>query len=224
MVYDGTVHTGQDPMAQVISYAHILACYFIATPQEITEGRQWYRRAQIAAGQIAEETGFQPEVIAGVIAALSPNNRWERNLRDARNLARVVRLEGDPDDVKVSTFNRNKQRAIDILWAGDNHPSEDGVERLLGGNKVRAFFHCIHNGGVTDRVCVDGHAYAIWLGERIPTTRTPSLGDKLYAAIANDYAQAAAAINGITEQQLTAAEVQAVTWVAWRNRFGGVKS
>lgn len=211
-------------MAKVISYAHILACYFIATPQEVTEGRQWYRRAQVAAGQIAEETGFQPEVIAGVIAALSPNNRWERNLRDARNLARVIRMDGDPGDVKVSTFHRNKQRAVDTLLLGGSPLYKDNVEQLLGGNKVRAFFHCIHNGGVTNRVCVDGHAYAIWLGERVPTTRTPGISDKLYAAIASDYAQAAEAINGITEQQLTAAEVQAVTWVAWRNRFGGVKS
>lgn len=211
-------------MAKVISYAHILACYFIATPQEVTEGRQWYRRAQVAAGQIAEETGFQPEVIAGVIAALSPNNRWERNLRDARNLARVIRMDGDPGDVKVSTFHRNKQRAVDTLLLGGSPLYKDNVEQLLGGNKVRAFFHCIHNGGVTNRVCVDGHAYAIWLGERVPTTRTPGISDKLYAAIASDYAQAAEAINGITEQRLTAAEVQAVTWVAWRNRFGGVKS
>ena len=211
-------------MTKAISYAHILACYFIATPQEIHEGKSWYKRAQVAAEQIAEETGFTPEVIAGVIAALSPNNRWERNLRDARNLARVAKLAGVWEDVKVSTFNRNKNRAIEILLTADNKWTEDDVENSLGGNKVRAFFRCIHNGGATDRVCVDGHAYAIWLGERIPTTRTPSINDKLYATIANDYVRATAAINSITEQKLTAAEVQAVTWVAWRNRFGGVKS
>jgi hypothetical protein len=152
--------------------------------------------------------------VAGVIAALSPNNRWQRNVSDAEALIKAYVFGDDIDAIKVSTYSKNKEKAIKILRGGC--PPD-----VLGGLKVRAFYSCIAGG---DDVCIDGHAFAIWSGQRITTSKTPNITPKLYAKVAEDYRVAASVINQVLNDNLTAAEVQAVTWVAWRNLFkGGAK-
>ena len=147
--------------------------------------------------------------MAGVIAALSPNNKWERNVNDADRLCRAFTLGGHSatDSVKVSTYGANKVKALRIL-AGE-FPLN-----VLGGLKVRAFYQCII--GCNDSVCIDGHAYAIWAGDRIATTKTPKISAKLYAAIAVDYIKAAETINSILGSDYTAAQIQAITWLTYR--------
>ena len=85
---------------------------------------------------------------------------------------------------------------------------------MLGGLKVRAFYDCIL--GNNEAVCVDGHAYAIWLGSYVPTTKTPTISPKLYESIATSYVQAAQTINGVMGTDYSAAKVQAVTWTVWQ--------
>jgi hypothetical protein len=41
--------------------------------------------------------------------------------------------------------------------------------------------------GDKNAVCVDGHAYAIFIGERVPTTKTPSITPKLFETIQRAY-------------------------------------
>lgn len=191
-----------------ITHGSILAVFFSATQVERLEGQEWYSLANDFACDLANRFDLTVDTVAGIIAALSPNNRWDRNLIDAEALIKVYALGGDPNSIKVSTFNGNKDKAIAILNGG--HPGD-----VLGGLKVRAFYDCIL--GVDDAVCVDGHAYAIWLGQRVPTTKTPKITPRLYEVIANDYRLATVQINRITGLALTPAQVQAVTWVAWRN-------
>jgi hypothetical protein len=191
-----------------ISHGSILAVFFQASSAEVMTGRRWYGDALAECQTIAANYGLPVDTVAGVVAALSPNNRWERNLVDADNLCKLYTLGGHDDaaQCKVSTFHANKRKALQILG---------GIEPLkaLGGLKVKAFYRCILD---IPAVCVDGHAYAIWKGERIFTTRTPKISAKLYASIAEDYQRAADAINGIIGTELSAAQVQAITWCAWR--------
>lgn len=191
-----------------ITHGSILAIFFLASQAEVEEGRQWYINARLFCDRLSTDYHLSREIVAGVVAALSPNNRWERNLIDAEALCKVWACDGDLDSVRVSTFGSNKQKAIEILKGAA--PLD-----VLGGLKVRAFYGCII--GSDDSVCVDGHAYSIWIGNRVPTTQTPKISPKLYETIANDYKLAARQISGITGRQFSAAEVQAVTWVAWRN-------
>jgi len=174
----------------------------------VIAGRRWYADAFLACEAIAANYGLPIATVAGVVAALSPNNRWERNLIDADNLCKLYTLGGydDAAQCKVSTFHANKRKALQIL---------EGIDPLkaLGGLKVRAFYQCIID---LPAVCVDGHAYAIWKGERIPTTKTPKISAKLYNSIAEDYQRAADTINGIIGTEFCAAQVQAITWCAWR--------
>ena len=198
---------------QPITHGSILAVFFAATDLEKINGAQWYNVAQNASGAMAERYGVSLETVAGVVAALSPNNRWERNLRDADNLISAYTLGGLDDalSVKASTYGKNKTKALAIL---------QGAEPLdaLGGLKVRAFYGCIIG---ENAVCVDGHAYAIWRGERISTSSTPKISPKLYAAISADYAKATDTVNSVLGGQYKPFQIQAITWLAWRRLNNG---
>ena len=198
-----------------ITHGSILAVFFAATDLEKINGAQWYNVAQNASGAMAERYGISLETVAGVVAALSPNNRWERNLRDADNLISAYTLGGLDDAliVKTSTYGKNKAKALAIL---------QGAEPLeaLGGLKVRAFYGCIIG---KNAVCVDGHAYAIWRGERISTSSTPKISPKLYCSIVADYVKATDTINSVLGGQYKPFQIQAITWLAWRRLNNGEK-
>jgi hypothetical protein len=191
-----------------ITYGNILAVFFKATDLETINGAEWYPAANHAAQIMAARYSVTIETVAGVIAALSPNNKWERNLTDADSMIRAYSMGGHnaADSIKVGTYNANKIKALAILSGND-------CLQILGGLKVRAFYDCILAG---DSVCVDGHAYAIWTGGYIPTTKTPKITPKLYEAIAADYRLAAATINSILQAEYSAAQIQAITWLTWR--------
>jgi len=194
-------------MTLTLSHGNILAVFFTANAAELQHGSRWYPDALAACETIAQSYGLPVDTVAGVVAALSPNNKWQRNIIDADNVCRLYTLGGYDDAArcKVSTFNGNKTKALRIL---------SGIAPLevLGGLKVRAFYGCIMG---NDSVCIDGHAFAIWKGERIPTTKTPKISPKLYDAISADYRKAANTINGILATSYSAAQVQAITWTTW---------
>lgn len=196
-----------------ITYGSILAVFFSASDFETISGAKWYETAQNAAATIAARYSVSADIVAGVIAALSPNNRWERNLRDADNLIGAHTLGGYSDalEVKTSTYNQNKIKALTILEGAA--PLE-----VLGGLKVRAFYSCIIGG---DDVCIDGHAYAIWRGERISTSSTPKISAKLYGSIVADYVKATDTINKALGGQYQPFQIQAITWLAWRRLNNG---
>lgn len=191
-----------------ITYGNILAVFFKATDLETINGVDWYPAANHAAQIMASRYSVTLEMAVGVIAALSPNNAWERNLIDADSMIRAYSAGGRDaaDSIKVGTYNANKTKALAIL-------SGDDCLQVLGGLKVRAFYDCILAG---DSVCVDGHAYAIWTGGYIPTTKTPKITPKLYKAISADYRLATSAINSIMHAEYSAAQIQAITWLIWR--------
>ena len=77
----------------------------------------WYRSALNIAGRIADRYDMRIETVAGVLAALSPNNRWERNIIDAENIIKCWAAGGTDEDVggdKWHLFN-NEAKALDIL-------------------------------------------------------------------------------------------------------------
>ena len=198
-----------------IGTRNILAVYDLATSGERVEGMEWYNRANRVAATIASEHGISLETAAGVIAALSPNNRWERNIVDAENVIRAFSIGGaeEAENVKVCTYGKMRTKAIQILEATSivDHAS------ILNGRKITAFYECII--GRIDAVCIDGHAYSIWFGDRLTMKQVPNIGKKLYAEIVSDYVEAARILseNGTA---VTAFEVQAITWCAWRRLHG----
>jgi hypothetical protein len=191
-----------------LSHGHILAVFFNANSAELQHGAQWYGDALRFCAAVAQSTGLSVSTVAGVTAALSPNNRWTQNQRDAERLCRAFSAGtlADAAALKVSTFHGNKRKALRIL-------SGESPLDVLGGLKVRAFYGCILD---NDAVCVDGHAYAIWLGSYVPTTKTPKISPKLYASIVEAYRQAAVTINHVTGANYSAAQIQSITWSVWQ--------
>ena len=190
---------------------HIQALLDLATVGEQADGQLWYRRANTAAVRLADQYEVTIPVAAGVIAALSPRNKWERNLIDAENLiaAFVAAGKEGAEAVKVCTFGKNKAKALAILAYGFEHT--DQVKDVLSGPKLVEFFSCIMG---EDDVCIDGHAYSIWFGDRVTLAKVPSIGKKLRAQIKADYIAVA------DKNNLKPFEVQAITWVAHRRLHG----
>lgn len=88
------------------------------------QGLTWYHDAYIWIRETCEALNynFSTTQIAGVLSALSPQNKWERNKIDTINLLNGVRY-GNGSRVKVCTFNKNKEKALQIA-RGHKTPCE----------------------------------------------------------------------------------------------------
>lgn len=190
---------------------NIKAVFQLATLTEQQDGVSWYPAARAIATNLAKRYSIHPAEAAGVIAALSPRNRWERNVQDADALIAAY-VAGGPEQAmltKVCTFGANKAKAIRILEAGVLTDAD--VLAILSGPKLREFYSCIR--GLSD-ICIDGHAFCIWAANRTGLKDVPAIGVKLRREIKADYATAA------DELGYTAAALQAITWCAWRRIHG----
>lgn len=196
---------------------HIIAKFLLATACEKQAGAVWYINAKAIAKRIADRFDVPVIRVVGVIAALSPNNKWERNCQDAENLIAAWSAGGATDaaNVKVCTYGPNKAKAVLILETAFDHES---IVSILSGPKVVEFYHCILD--ICDDVCIDGHAYSIWIGERLTMKEVPSIGVKLRKVIKEDYRRAALAIEKLGHGYYTAAQIQAITWVAHKRIHG----
>lgn len=198
----------------------ILGTFFMASPVEMQEGKMWYQNANDICRKLGDKFDLPTAIVAGVIAALSPQNPWERNVVDAENIITAYKVGGmgAAQGIKVGTFGANKRKALAILELGDVFTAVE-ILAILNGLKVKAFWWCIQ--GDRKAVCVDGHAYSIWLGERVSISDTPKITPKLYQRIAEDYSDATGKINEIMGTDYSPAQVQAITWVVHRNMYGG---
>ena len=207
-------------MARAVT-RHIAGMLQLASQGDILAGVEWYSRAhKLGVRLIHAYDGLTLGQAVGVIAALSPNNKWTRNCTDAEAMIKAWHYGADPNTVKVCTFNPNKAKAAAILALSDTETQGDAdvIAEILNGRKVTAFYRSIL--GDPDAVCVDGHAYAVWIGERIPTTQTPKIGVKLYADIARAYQLVAKRSYELCGTTLTPTQVQATTWVTYRRLLG----
>ena len=189
--------------------ANIVACYKTADDDQRAGGMAWYSKAQCAAYDIAAKYDIAVYLVVAVIAALSPNNKWARNLVNADGLIGAF-LRGDGiDSVKVSTYHKMKQKAWDILAA---RPDYDTAKAMLKGQKITSFF-CDIMGEFN--VTIDGHARNIAYAEKVGLTddRT-NIGKLEYRALQSAYEEAARQL-GLMPYQL-----QAITWRVWRDRWG----
>ena len=147
--------------------------------------------------------------MVAVIAALSPNNKWSRNVTNADVLIGAF-IRGDGiDSVKVSTYHKMKAKAWDILMT---RPDYEGAKRMLKGQKITSFFCAIMG---EFNVTIDGHARNIAYNEKVGLTddRT-NIGVREYRGLQAAYEEAAQRLG------LMPYQVQAITWRVWRDRWG----
>lgn len=137
-------------LAQAQFHTHvqnIIDKYHTASPELMKGGSAWYERAHEEAKKIG---GGDVRKGAGIIAALSPLNDWDRNVAEAHELRKTGGVSG-------ALLPQNVEKARRI------HSGEDPHE-VLGGHKVRSFFENIHDPSSKEHITVDRHAYDIAVG------------------------------------------------------------
>lgn len=192
--------------------ANIKSCYYQALqyPTIAECGLNWYSEAKSIAIKLAIRYHASIEIACGVIAALSPNNRWQRNLIDADLLLRHWKIGDKLESFKVATYNHNKDKAWQIAHGID--PLE-----VLKGEKTRAFYQCLLNPNNSHSVCVDSHAINIALGLQKTIAQTPTLNSGNYKLLALAYRLATDEINYESlESSVLPMQVQATTWTLYR--------
>ena len=188
-----------------------------ATKERIAETRKWYSDAQKFTEDLSLKFDNQLSSIkiAGVIAALSPRNEWNRNKLDAETLCKEflsnkyyqLNLFGYHFllNSKVCTFHANKSKAIKILLSDDSK-----IESILKGNKLINFYRCII--GDSNAICIDGHAFNIACNRVSSLAEVPAISDKHYKIIANCYRDCTKFINKKYNLDLDSMHLQSVTW------------
>ena len=174
---------------------------------ELNDAKYWYDIAQNEARDVAIEFDMPVYIVAGVIAAISPNLEWGRNKQNAYDLIKAYLGGDDMDSVKVSAYPDNKRKAWRIL---QEMPDYDEMKIILNGQKIVPFYSNIMG---EDVITIDGHARNIYYNERVGlTTSRNHVGKKEYRHIASEYAKVA------KELGLLGRELQAITWVAWKKK------
>ena len=175
----------------------ILQRFNQASADELNAGLAWYQDAHDWCKDIATQHELSLETVVGIVAALSPACAWEKNLADALAIIQHGEL------AIVSTYGLNKDKALVIL---------DGSEPLdvLGGHKVRSFYHNILCPNDTAHVTIDRHAIRV-VAE---TTKLNVVPDKDYYLIADMYKDAA------RELELVPCQLQAIAWLVQRQQYG----
>jgi len=174
---------------------NVLAVFGAATADNLREGLSWYLDAHnfatiLSPGDIAKS--------AGIIAALSPMMGWEPNKVQA---SKVFSRNGDASGLGLA---KNCAKAAAIY---------NGAEPLsvLGGNKVRAFYETILDPFGFSIPVIDRHAFDIAVGNVTDDKARSTLSRKgeyeRFGAVYID----AAHVAGVSAPQM-----QAITWVAWR--------
>lgn len=194
----------------MITTKNIIAIYKLAKPSEIKHGLTWYVNANSDCKEIAEKLELPLHIVIGVVSALSPNNKWERNIINAEDLCTAFINGQDMDSIKVSTYHKMKEKAWSILETMPNY--EETIE-ILNGKKIVSFFRNI-SGDETD-ITIDGHARNIYYNDKQGlTTPNTNIKKNEYKDIQKAYLRASKKLG------IKAYELQAITWVAWRRIHG----
>lgn len=202
---------------------NIVAIYRLATPEEKRDGVVWYATALAECNRIALDYEVPLHIVVGVCAALSPNNRWERNIINTRDLVQAYTKGDGIESFKVSTYHTMKAKAWGIMDAllecyvlGKPVLTEAEVIAILNGQKIISFFQNIMG---YDTCTIDGHARNIAYNVRESLTGSISIGKKEYATLQAEYVKAGKKVR-LNGRALKAFEMQAITWVAWRRIHG----
>lgn len=179
--------------------------YNESTSDERNMGTNWYNEAREYSMSLSSEFELPQLICAGVISALSPNNRWPRNKIDAHIVLTAVKNNISFEDVKVCTYNRNKIKAFKIA-KGD-------MQILEESPKTYSFAHNI-SGLDTDKVTIDKwHLRAIQTSSMTRKNCVDTITHKQYRELEVDCQKVAAKHN------IKPSAFQAIVWLTIKNRW-----
>lgn len=179
---------------------NLVAAYKLATSADRLDGANWYPAARAIVADWAGHYGLPPQTVANVIAAISPQIEWERNLIVANDVLNYL-----PPSVggalPVNVAKAKVLRDSPTLTVSDIFPT---------GLKVGSF--AANLGGDNTLVTIDTHAAQVALND-------PTFNDAWtfkptgYTTFARAYADAAARLG------IEAPAFQAILWVSWKRRY-----
>lgn len=182
--------------------------YSLATADEIRRGLQWYESAHAHACELSSLYSIPLKAASEIIAALSPNVRWERNVADAYTLCGVLAAGGSLESIRISTYSANRVKAGAIFRAAVAGLPYDGI---LSGPKVTRFARTIETPWESHGITVDVHAFSVAAGKRFTAkTANASIGTVNYRTCERAYLTVGEEL-GIAGHQ-----VQAITWTVWK--------
>ena len=191
--------------AVVKAAANILAMYLDADDATRAAGHEWYMLEAQRCADFAARHKLVARAVAGAAAAISPGLRWEHTFAYLEALVRNPKA-------KVPTYClENVRRAVRCLRGED-------PATVLSGPKVTAFYALLA-GVSSDVVVIDGHAWNIARGEYCVFRSREGYSTPVTARVTPfRYRITAAAFREVAELVGAAPhQVQAATWIHWRN-------
>lgn len=193
-----------------LQVVNILAIYQQATENEIIQGKKWYKEANELTKLMAIKYNLSQIQTAGILASLSPGTNWNQNVIDANHLCTALNLGERPDNIVVTTYNQNKDKACKIY--SQVQITENECFKLIKGcsvkiNKTSSFFlNILHDR--SDVVTIDRHSFRVNLG----LTELPdiSLTERRYCIMSDAYKLTALRL------EINPIELQAITWLTFR--------
>ena len=175
--------------------ANLATVYAQATDTDIIAGMRWYPVARKIVREWSEHYGYSTDTVACVIAAISPQVDWERNLITADDVLadRAISIGG--------ALPTNVSKARRIL---SDHATST-LEYFPHGPKVASF--ALNLAGNDTAVTIDGHAIQAALDD---VTSTVTLRWTPYMIFAGAY-ECAARKAGHSNS-----DFQAIVWVTWK--------
>lgn len=162
----------------------------------LNEGLTWYARAFNECLLLSQVFEIPIGKVVGVLASLSPNNKWQRNIHDTWKF-----LEKPHLNTKVCTFKGQRRKALNILSCIG---TDESIKEILKGPKTCNFFENILHYNTSQLVTVDMWAYRSVNLE--PTVKN-------FELTVNAYKEAA------TQLKLQPHQVQAVVWGVVRGKI-----
>lgn len=166
----------------------LLNIFSNASASQRSIGLNWY----LDAHKIAKKHGISHNKACGVISALSPNNKWNRNILDADKFIKEPSLE-----TKACTYTVNRVKALKIL----SIENDSDISSILGGTKTKSFYDNILNKN-SEMVTVD-----LWMyrAAELP------MSNKNYKLISDSIRSISSVV------KLKPYQVQAILWVVIRD-------
>lgn len=185
---------------------NLLKVYRQAEQAELTAGVSWYPNANAIVREWASHYRYSVDTVAGVVAGLSPQLEWERNLI----IADDVLAGRNPSIGGVLHSNlRKAERIRDEDWKTSKATiGARMLEIFPGGPKVNSFANNL--AGDLSYVTVDTHAAQAGLNDPLATVR---LAWTPYRIFAECYARAASKVDR------QPAEFQAIVWCVWKRLY-----
>ncbi len=175
--------------------------YFaLATDSDIDNGIAWYKQAHYICKDLAKQYNVPIAVVASIVSALSPRNKWNQNIKDTITVLNAIHRNLSPDDIKVCTFHKNKYKAF-LLGQRKAQITEQSLKT----------FNFVRNIADLDENCI---TIDVWhlracFGKTIKNAPTPTV----YAQIKE------LTINKAKEKGLKGFEYQAIIWNSVKNNF-----